>query len=272
MESVIDWDQALETIGTSNLPSLSLLRGVSDAFGSVADQEDTNDLDAALFEALEDVDDKPESPAAVSYASSDESSVQNSYSSSDFEDDKKKKRVVRKRTTAGLSAQEKRELRKLRNRELAAESRKRKNDEMERLRKENTDLKNRIVDLESKLAQFVVPSIGSKRLRSSTALGTSVAVASLAVFVLTGPAEAHGLGTTASVLLTTLDSCDGELSYFGRFLMLVLCAFVFCCSFALFASNTVPTKVSSSKVLTTVAESMIPRRVKAASLNSMRTV
>jgi len=43
----------------------------------------------------------------------------------------------------------KQEKRKLRNRELAAASRKRKNDEMERLKKENEELKLKIIKLES---------------------------------------------------------------------------------------------------------------------------
>jgi len=264
---VIDWEQALESIDASNLPAaLTLLRGVSDAFGSVQENEDA-DLEAALFEALEEVEDNPESPLAVSYNSSDESasdgrSIEHS-SSSDY-DEPKKKRVNRKRTTAGLSAQEKRELRKLRNRELAAESRKRKNDEMDRLRCENNELRARVVELEKQLAVSAVPmQTGNKRTRAGTAVGSAVALSAMALFVVTGPAEqAHGLGGTASVLLTTLDSFDGQFVQLGKFIMTAFLAVGLLGIMGMTASRNNPIKLSS------ITKSFMPKRMDSITLTN----
>jgi hypothetical protein len=211
-----------------------LSRGVSDALASFAGtdmDQDESDLDA-VFEALDNGEEvvlqddaEPDSPHTLSYSSSDDTtdaqSVQNSSSSSsecgeDSNSAKKTQKKKSKRASAGLSAQEKREMRKLRNRELAAESRKRKNDEMDRLRQENTALKAKIADLEKKLSQTkgmpaatVAVAPPTKRTRVGTTIGTSVAVASLTAFVLTAPSESHGVSSTASVLITALDSCDG---------------------------------------------------------------
>jgi len=267
MDVSIDWEQALESIDASNLPNnLTLLRGVSDAFGSVQGNEE-DDLEAALFQALEDVEENPESPLAVSYNSSDESasegrSIEHS-SSSDY-DEPKKKRVNRKRTTAGLSTQEKRELRKLRNRELAAESRKRKNDEMDRLRCENNQLKARVAELEKQLALTAVPmQTGGKRTRMGTTVGSAVAVAAMALFVVTGPAEqAHGLGSTASVLLTTLDSFDGQFIQLGKFIATAFLAAALLCVMGMTASRNAPVKLSS------ITSSFLPKRMDSMTLTN----
>ena len=146
----------------------------------------------------------------------------------------------------GLTAQEKKEQRKLRNRELAAESRKRKNDEMERLRKENQELRSRIFELELKFKSNshevisqdpedhvakkarVIPSVEqvSKRSRVTPAVIATVG-ASLAIFVITSPAEEAALYNTCSLLITTLDSLDGPFD-FGFVFALVFSTLVLC--------------------------------------------
>jgi hypothetical protein len=164
-----------------------------------------------------------------------------------------------RRQSQGLSAQEKRDLRKLRNRELAAESRKRKNDEMERLRQENQELKQRIVELERKLNVSSSSSLGSssnqvsKRTRVGSTLATSVAVASLAVFVVTVPAGEHEglMSSTASVLITALDSIDSRISIaghnvtVGQALMTVLLATLMLMVFATVSLRFVKSSVAS---------------------------
>jgi hypothetical protein len=74
-----------------------------------------------------------------------------------------------------LSKEDKKELRKLRNRELASESRKRKSDEMSRLKDENEALKERLAALEQYVPVEVLAE-QHKRQRA-TALSGSVAAA-----------------------------------------------------------------------------------------------
>jgi len=138
---------------------------------------------------------------------------------------KRKRAPATKRTPAGLSAQEKRELRKMRNRELAAESRKRKNDELERLRQENALLKQRIVALEKNAGVTTGITAGQPQKRTrglGTTVTTSSVVASLAAFVVTGPADhSPGVSSTASILVTALDFSEGQVLGFLQMMLML---------------------------------------------------
>lgn len=272
MQTDIEWDEAVEKIGS--MEPLQLSRTFSDALNPIdvnVDLESEEELDAALYQVFLAVDESPESPAAISYASSDESvserSVQNSCSSSDYDTATSKRRCARRKNNTGLTVQEKREQRKLRNRELAAESRKRKNDEMDRLKRENSELRARIAMLEKQIAQdnsTTVTPVGLKRTRQSTALATAVAVGSMALFVVAGPSEAssHGLGNSASVLLTLLDRCNGEMVQFAKFIATALLAMFLFFAMALLASqNSYVSKIA------VVSGSLLPRRM--TSMNSL---
>ena len=287
MEVVLDWENMNASSFEENVLDIPVLgRASSEALASFAGSDDDTDLDAALLEALDDnYGNAPHSP--ISYASSDDSASTTdmhsgaSHSSDDVE--VKKKRNSKKRTTMGLSAQEKREQRKLRNRELAAESRKRKNDEMERLRGENLMLKAKVAELERQLAitngitkTVVNNTNNNKRTRVGTIASTSVAVASLVAFVVAGPAESHpGLSSsTASVLITALDSCEGRFgispSSIGRFLftlalatmvLFVLASVVF--QYLKASVNSFPFKLAS-----TVERFSLPRRVNSLTISN----
>lgn len=248
---VMNWDEEFDEItrDSSSLVPLHLMRTISDPF-----DHEQDDLDRVLHEALLpelDVEDADQTnPGTVSYASSDDTasevhSIQHSCSSSEYEEPSSlKKRSTRRRATAGLSAQEKSQRRKERNRELAAESRKRKNDEMDRLRKENNDLRQRIAELEKRLA--VHEPMHAKRSRTSVVAGASAVLMSVAAFVVCGPAE-HS-SATASVVLTALDSVDGQMADFVRFIFTAILAAVMVCVFALFSTSRL-TGVSPSSML-----------------------
>lgn len=138
-----------------------------------------------------------------------------SSASSDISGDSDDGRVVaapkkRGRGSIGLSATEKREHRKLRNRELAAESRRRKNDEMDTLRRQNSELRDRLAFLES-----LVPGYNDgdkKRVKASASglVSAGVAMMALTTFVITAPMDDNTAGVhhTASVLITILDLLD----------------------------------------------------------------
>lgn len=253
-----------------DLSPVTLDRGVSDAFASfvASDVEDDDDNLDEVLKVLDDDAQSPPSPTEVSsasenegklgYSSSDDgSSFHNSSESSDGKPRKKKNSKPRKRT-AGMSVQEKREQRKIRNRELAAESRKRKNDEMDRLRKENAELKHKLdlllrqhptAQRESTVdAKVPVGAQIAKRTRVGTAIGTSVAVASLSVFVLTGPNENNAGMSTASVILTTLDSCEGNVAVhpsLGQFLFTLILAIGILSVLAGFGFRVIQASISS---------------------------
>jgi len=277
----MEWDESL--LLDEDLTKVNLSRGFSEAiatFVSSPEGELDEDLDAVFKEfdggveippspaELSSASEADENPTTLCYSSDDNSSfdansVQHSSSDSDMQGTQKKKTSrPRKKNNPGLTAAEKREQRKLRNRELAAESRKRKNDEMERLKKENAELKQKIAELLKKFGNNSPTSVAEshaltetkgpapmvKRSRIGTAVSTSVAVASLAVFVLTGPLENNGLTSTASVLLTTLDSCEGHVAVnpsIGQFLFTLALAVMIVCIFAGFAVRLIHASLSS---------------------------
>jgi len=295
----MDWESAFALDEADLLAApLTLSRNVSDAFASFAGTDDEGDEEEDLDEVLKalggggsegvlPVADSPCDPASLSYSSSDDSaSLTDAHSGSNSSTDgeagekkPKKKSVTRgKRQSTGLSAQEKRELRKLRNRELAAESRKRKNDEMERLRDENTQLKMRVAELEKQLnakPSLTIPG-SNKRTRVGTAISTAVAVASLAVFVVTGPSESQsGLSGTASVLITALDSCDRRVggvtaSSIGQFFFTFVLATIALCVLASAVFRVLQVSVSSFpfKLASSVDKLSLPRRVSSLTISN----
>jgi len=118
---------------------------------------------------------------------------------------------------------------------------------MERLRKENQELRSRIFELElrfksnshevisqapedhvAKKTRVIIPSVEqvSKRSRVTPAVIATVG-ASLAIFVITSPAEDAALYSTCSLLITTLDSLDGPFD-FGFVFALIFSTLVLC--------------------------------------------